>query len=212
MTQTKDSSPEARKRHGRQLFRRQLSPFSFWKPERRGEALEALERRPEADTPLGLYVHVPFCRRRCHFCYFRVYTGKDAKPDRVSRYVSSILRELELYSRKPLFEGRRPSYVYFGGGTPSFLSPDALTELFGGMKSILSWDGAEEITFECEPGTLNKEKLDTLRGLGVTRLSLGVEHFDDDVLKGNGRAHVSKEIQRLTSTRAPSAFGKSTST
>ena len=195
MTGTKDSSQASQEKTTvGNYFVANYPPFSFWKPEKRSEALEALERTPEADTPSGLYVHVPFCRRRCHFCYFRVYTGRDAKPERVSRYVSSILRELELYSRKPLFEGRRPSYVYFGGGTPSFLSPDALTELFDGMKNILSWDEAEEITFECEPGTLNKEKLDTLRGLGVTRLSLGVEHFDDEVLKANGRAHVSKEI------------------
>jgi oxygen-independent coproporphyrinogen-3 oxidase len=169
-------------------------PFSFWNPETRGKALEALEHEPQVGTPLGLYVHIPFCRRRCHFCYFRVYTGREAKTDRVSRYVASILGELELYSRKPLLDKRRPSYVYFGGGTPSFLSPDAMTQLFDGMKSIMSWDGAMEVTFECEPGTLDEKKLDRLRELGVTRLSLGVEHFDDDILRANGRAHVSKEI------------------
>lgn len=169
-------------------------PFSFWRPEHRNEVVEALECRPGPDTPLGVYLHLPFCRKRCHFCYFRVYTGRDAKPDLVSRYVDSVLRELAMYSRKPLVEGRRPRYVYFGGGTPSFLSPEKLVELFRGMKDLQSWDEVEEVTFECEPGTLQEEKLDALRGLGITRLSLGIEHFDDDILRANGRAHVSKEI------------------
>lgn len=171
-------------------------PFSCWKPERCHEALEALEAKPDPDTPLGIYIHVPFCRRRCHFCYFRVYTGRDAKSDRVSTYVDSVLRELELYAGAALFEDRLPSYVYFGGGTPSFLSPENLGRLFNGMKSLLSWEEAQEVTFECEPGTLDEEKLDFLRESGVTRLSLGIEHFDDEILKANGRAHLSKEIDR----------------
>ena len=171
-------------------------PFSFWRPERRNEAFEALEKEPEPGTPLGLYVHIPFCRKRCHFCYFRVYTGRDAKLKRVSTYVDSALRELDLYAAKPLFQGRRPSYIYFGGGTPSFLSPDQMAHLFEGLKASMSWDDVEEVTFECEPGTLNEEKLDFLRGSGVTRLSLGIEHFDDEILKANGRAHLSKEINR----------------
>lgn len=171
-------------------------PFSFWKPERRGEALEALERSPQAGTPLGVYVHLPFCRKRCHFCYFRVYTGRDAKRDRVSRYVDTVLHELDMVADRPLIRGRRPRYVYFGGGTPSFLFPPQLRQLLDGMKERLPWNDVEEVTFECEPGTLNEEKLDTLRELGITRLSLGVEHFDDAILKANGRAHLSRETYR----------------
>lgn len=169
-------------------------PFSFWKPERRGEALAALQQAPSAGTPLGLYVHLPFCRKRCHFCYFRVYTGKEAKVGRVTAYVDAVLRELAMYAQTPLIAGRGPRYVYFGGGTPSFLSPDQLRQLFDGLRNVLPWDEAEEVTFECEPGTLNDAKLRTLRELGVTRLSLGIEHFDDNILRSNGRAHLSKEI------------------
>lgn len=171
-------------------------PFSFWKPERRGEALAALDEPPLPATPLGIYVHLPFCRKRCHFCYFRVYTGAEAKRDRVSSYIEAVLRELELYAAKPLIAGRQPRYVYFGGGTPSFLSPEQLRELVGGMRRIMPWDQVEEITFECEPGTLDERKLDVLRELGITRLSLGIENFDDHVLKSNGRAHLSREIHR----------------
>jgi len=171
-------------------------PFSFWKPEYRGEVLAALEQAPRPGVPLGVYVHLPFCRKRCHFCYFRVYTGRDAKPDRVSRYIEALLGEFAMYARRPLLAGRRPRFVYFGGGTPSFLSPARLRQLVAGMKSLLPWDEAEEVTFECEPGTLDREKLETIHELGVTRLSLGVEHFDDEILRANGRAHLSGEIDR----------------
>lgn len=171
-------------------------PFSFWRPENCHEVAGALQQMPEAGTPLGVYVHLPFCRKRCHFCYFRVYTGKDAKPARVERYVDLVLREAESYARQPLISGRKPKFIYFGGGTPSFLPPATLRRLVDGMKSTLSWDESEEVTFECEPGTLDEEKLDTLRDLGITRLSLGIENFDDHVLKTNGRAHLSKEIHR----------------
>lgn len=171
-------------------------PFSFWSPENRHQVDGALEQAPETGTPLGLYVHLPFCRKRCHFCYFRVYTGKDAKPARVDRYVDLLLRELDTYAKKPLITGRKPKFVYFGGGTPSFLPPATLRKLVDGMKAVLPWDEAEEVTFECEPGTLDEEKLDTLRELGITRLSLGIENFDDHILKTNGRAHLSKEIHR----------------
>ncbi len=181
-------------------------PFSFWKRERTDEAHEALSQPPQPDTPLGLYVHLPFCRKRCHFCYFRVYTGRDAKPDRVSRYVDSVLRELSLYTQQRLIAGRRPRYVYFGGGTPSFLSPAQLEGLFSGMQKLLPWDDVEEVTFECEPGTLNPEKLETLHRLGVTRLSLGIENFDDGVLRSNGRAHLSREIYHAYETARSIGF------
>lgn len=171
-------------------------PFSFWRPERRHEAIDALGHPPQSPTPLGLYVHVPFCRKRCHFCYFRVYTGRDAKRDRVAGYIDCVLRELRMYAATPLVAGRRPRYVYFGGGTPSFLSPEQLRQLIGGLREVLAWDDVEEVTFECEPGTLSEEKLSTLRNLGITRLSLGIENFDDLVLQSNGRAHLSREIHR----------------
>ena len=169
-------------------------PFSFWKPELTGEVFAALERPPRADTPLGIYLHIPFCRKRCHFCYFRVYTDKDSGS--IKAYIDAALHELILYARKPVIGGRKANFVYFGGGTPSYLSVDQLKRLTDGMKSLISWEGAEEVTFECEPGTLTDHKLKAIRELGVTRLSLGVENFDDHVLEINGRAHHSKEIAR----------------
>jgi len=169
-------------------------PYAFWKPEFVPELEAALERPPRPDTPLGVYVHIPFCRQRCHFCYYKVYTDKDASE--VRHYLDAVLRELALYARKPFVGGRPLRFVYFGGGTPSYLSEKQLAHLFGEMQRLLPWDEVEEVTFEAEPGTLTDHKLAALRKLGVSRLSLGIEHFDDHILEINGRAHRSREIDR----------------
>ncbi|MBX3743714.1 MAG: coproporphyrinogen III oxidase family protein [Verrucomicrobiae bacterium] len=169
-------------------------PFAFWKPEAVPEFHAALERPPAADRPLGVYVHIPFCRKRCHFCYFKVYTDKDSQE--IRGYLEALLKELEAYAAKPFVGGRRPRFVYFGGGTPSYLSEAQLRSLMEGMRRSLPWDEVEEVAFECEPGTLTDHKLRAIREMGVTRLSLGIEHFDDRILEINGRAHRSKEIER----------------
>ena len=167
-------------------------PFSFWNDDD-VPCVNSLVNSPSPGTaPLGLYYHVPFCRKRCHFCYFKVYTDKNSGD--VRRYLSATMKELKVYAESPYFKGRKPKFVYFGGGTPSYLSAQQLTELTNQMKSILPWDEAEEVTFECEPGTLSEKKLETIKGFGVTRLSLGVENFNDHILETNGRAHRSKEV------------------
>ncbi len=169
-------------------------PFSFWKTAAVPDFVAALERPPEPGTPLGVYLHIPFCRKRCHFCYFKVYTDKDSAA--IRGYIEAALKELSLYAARPFVGGRKVDFVYFGGGTPSYLSVDQLRHLTDGMKRQLPWDAAEEVTFECEPGTLTDHKLKAIREMGVTRLSLGVENFDDHILEINGRAHRSKEIWR----------------
>lgn len=169
-------------------------PYSFWSPQRAGEARAALERPPVAGTPLGVYLHIPFCRKRCHFCYFKVYTDKDSSE--IEGYLDAAIDELALYAARPFIGGRRPQFVYFGGGTPSYISSSQLTRLVSRMKALLPWDEAGEVTFECEPGTVTEGKLSVIKELGVTRLSLGIENFDDAILQANGRAHSSKEIPR----------------
>jgi oxygen-independent coproporphyrinogen III oxidase len=169
-------------------------PFSFWKPEFIPELERAMARPPRPDHPLGLYIHIPFCRKRCHFCYFKVYTDKDSAA--VRSYLDAILDELRLYAKKPFVGKRTPRFVYFGGGTPSYLSADQLRYLTDGLKEQLPWTEVEEVTFECEPGTLTDHKLKAIRELGVTRLSLGVENLNDHILEINGRAHHTKEIHR----------------
>jgi oxygen-independent coproporphyrinogen-3 oxidase len=123
-----------------------------------------------------------------------VYTDKNAAE--VETYVAALSREIELVSRLRVMGGRPFRFVYFGGGTPSFLSGKQLTSLVDRLRANIDWDHAEEVTFECEPGTLSEPKVMTLRGLGVTRLSLGIENFSDKILEENGRAHLSAEVYK----------------
>ncbi len=170
-------------------------PFSAWTTEAvEQDGKVALETSPVPGVPLGLYLHIPFCRKRCHFCYFRVYTDKNAQE--VNDYLDVLAREWVLCAARPAIAGRPLDFVYFGGGTPSFLSTKQLEGLVGRLSSLTPWQNAEEVTFECEPGTLTEAKLAAIRGIGVTRLSLGVENFDDEILELNGRAHRSPEIGR----------------
>jgi len=167
-------------------------PFSQWKPEYIPRAIEALDAPPRTEDPLGLYLHIPFCRKRCKFCYFKVYTDKNAAE--IELYIQALIKENEIYSRTNAFQGRQLRFAYFGGGTPSYISEKQLNNLVEGLSRHISWDNAEEVTFECEPGTIRKSKLETLKAMGVTRLSLGIEHFNDDILEANGRAHLSAEV------------------
>ena len=171
-------------------------PFSQWKSELVPAAIQALDADPEqtSNTPLGLYIHIPFCRKRCKFCYFRVYTNQNAKA--IEDYVKALIQELELISQRSAIGQRELLFVYFGGGTPSYLSSKQLRSLRDRMSEFITWDSAKEVTFECEPGTLSMEKLETLRDIGITRISLGVENFDDRILEENGRAHLSPEVMR----------------
>jgi coproporphyrinogen III oxidase-like Fe-S oxidoreductase len=170
-------------------------PFSAWSTGAVAtDGRPALEAPPAAGVPLGLYLHIPFCRKRCHFCYFRVYTDKNARE--VEQYLDLLAREWELYLEKPAIAGRRLDFVYFGGGTPSFLSTRQLQSLVERLTAVTPWTDAEEITFECEPGTLTEAKLQAIHQMGISRLSLGVENFDDRILELNGRAHRSPEIGR----------------
>jgi oxygen-independent coproporphyrinogen III oxidase len=168
--------------------------FSFWNANHLPAAREALNAPPRTGVPLGLYLHIPFCRKRCKFCYFRVYTDKNAND--ISVYLDAILKEVELLARSGCVGGRALDYVYFGGGTPSYLSASQLDSLMTKLREIMPWDSAREVTFECEPGTLQKHKLETLRAHGITRLSLGVENFKPEILQYNGRAHLEDEIYR----------------
>jgi oxygen-independent coproporphyrinogen III oxidase len=169
-------------------------PFSVWSPAHGPAIQRALDTTPPQETPLGLYLHIPFCRKRCKFCYFRVYTDKNA--GEIEQYLSALSREIDLYADRAGLVGRQFEFVYFGGGTPSYLSNEQLKRLIERVNHRWRWDAAKEVTFECEPGTLKESKLRTIKEIGVTRLSLGVEHFDDEILSINGRAHKSPEIER----------------
>jgi oxygen-independent coproporphyrinogen-3 oxidase len=174
------------------VFVSNYPPYSFWTDKALPAARLAMETPPAGTADLGLYVHIPFCRKRCKFCYFRVYTDKNSSD--IESYLDGLVREVELVADKPAIAGRPLKFVYFGGGTPSYLSARQLESLVRRLEALIPWAGAEEVTFECEPGTLKRSRLESIREIGVTRLSLGIENFDDAILAGNGRAHVSEEI------------------
>lgn len=167
-------------------------PFSVWSEEHTGEVLKRFSEAGDGEVPLGLYLHIPFCRKRCKFCYFKVYTDKNS--EEVEDYLDALTDEIALYAGRPGIAGREFQFVYFGGGTPSFLSKPQLHSLIERISRHWSWEAAREVTFECEPGTVKRSKLEGIKEIGATRLSLGIEHFDDEVLAINGRAHRSPEI------------------
>jgi oxygen-independent coproporphyrinogen-3 oxidase len=198
MTDTDDKTPlpvleqDDKKTTVGNYFVSNYPPYSQWKTDHRDAALAMFDTPAAPGTPLGLYVHIPFCRKRCHFCYFRVYTDKTR--DEVGDYLDAVLDEVKRYADTQRIKGRPLKFVYFGGGTPSYLSEKQLTYLFDGLKEHLDWSEVEEVAFECEPGTLTTRKLECLKSLGVTRLSLGIENFNDELLELNNRAHRSKQV------------------
>ena len=177
------------------VFVSNYPPYSFWEEDATERALSALDGSGGPETSLGLYLHIPFCRKRCKFCYFRVYTDKNARD--IDRYLEALASEVEHYGPKKRFEGRSLDFVYFGGGTPSYISVKHLKELVDRVKAVFPWDQAREVAFECEPGTLTQSKLEAIREIGVTRLSLGVENMNDEILRENGRAHLTHEINEV---------------
>jgi oxygen-independent coproporphyrinogen-3 oxidase len=114
----------------------------------------------------------------------------------VRRSRAAVRRAAARYAAAPYLAGRSPRFVYFGGGTPSYLSTEQLRTLFDGLRARLAWDDVEELAFEAEPGTLQEGKARLLAELGVTRLSFGVENFDPEILELNNRAHGAVEIDR----------------
>lgn len=192
------------------VFVSNYPPYSRWTPDDVPAVHGALAAppRPESAGPepsdLGLYLHIPFCRKRCKFCYFRVYTDRNSKE--VQRYLDALAREIELYATQPAVAGRPLRFVYFGGGTPSYISPRQLSGLVGRMQHAFAWADVDEIAFECEPGTLTEAKVRAIREIGVTRLSLGLENMNDAILRENGRAHTTKEIHRCMPWIRDAAF------
>ena len=116
-------SSETEKTEVGSYFVSNYPPYSQWRPEYVPEAISAIESAGSS-APLGLYLHIPFCRKRCKFCYFRVYTDKNA--NEIESYVSALSKEIELVSEQPIIQDREFRFVYFGGGTPSYLSSKQL--------------------------------------------------------------------------------------
>ena len=136
--------------------------------------------------PLSLYVHLPWCIKKCPYCDFNSHemAGADM-PEQ--RYIDALIADLE--ASLPLIWGRSVHSVFIGGGTPSLFSPAAIDRLLGELRARLRLDADCEITLEANPGTFEKDRFRAFRSAGVTRLSVGVQSFNDEHLKALGRVH-----------------------
>jgi len=153
----------------------------------------SLQNSANTVEELGLYVHIPFCVERCQYCYYLSY---DDRPKLMDQYVDSVVSELRQYAAVPALAGREPAFVYFGGGTPSLLPLRLLRRMLNELQNCLSWHRTHEVTFECAPKSVTREKLTLLRDAGITRISLGAQQLDDTVLQLNGRVHFTADIER----------------
>jgi putative oxygen-independent coproporphyrinogen III oxidase len=136
--------------------------------------------------PLSLYVHLPWCLKKCPYCDFNSHeVTSGAMPEQ--RYIDALVADLE--AALPLIWGRTVHSIFIGGGTPSLFSPAAIDRLLGDIRARLRLEADCEITLEANPGTFEKDRFKAFRGAGVTRLSVGVQSFDDQHLKALGRVH-----------------------
>ena len=135
--------------------------------------------------PLSLYVHLPWCLKKCPYCDFNSHEAGGELPEQ--RYIAALMADLE--AALPLIWGRTVHSVFVGGGTPSLFSPQAIDRLLAAIRARLRLAPDCEITLEANPGTFEKDRFRAFRHAGVTRLSVGVQSFDDQRLKALGRVH-----------------------
>ena len=139
--------------------------------------------------PLSLYVHLPWCIKKCPYCDFNSHEWRGPKDARSVQdaYIDALLADLE--ASLPLIWGRTVHTIFFGGGTPSLFSPEAIDRLVSGLRARLRLSADCEITLEANPGTFEKDRFKAFRQAGITRLSIGVQSFHDAHLKALGRVH-----------------------
>jgi putative oxygen-independent coproporphyrinogen III oxidase len=146
----------------------------------------------QALPPLSLYIHIPWCVRKCPYCDFNSHEVRAELPE--DAYVDALIRDLEM--SLPLVWGRKVYSIFFGGGTPSLLSAQAIDKILSSVRMLLPLDVNAEITLEANPGTVEAEKFKGFREAGVNRLSLGIQSFNDAHLQALGRIHDSTEARR----------------
>jgi oxygen-independent coproporphyrinogen III oxidase len=137
----------------------------------------------------GIYLHIPFCRRACLYCDFHFSTQLKTK----GVLVDAICKEIAL--QKDFLENKDLNSIYFGGGTPSVLERSELEKIFSALSKDFTWNSASEITFECNPDDLSKEKLTELKQFGINRLSIGLQSFNDSELKWMNRLHTAAQSE-----------------
>lgn len=152
--------------------------------------------------PLSLYVHVPWCIRKCPYCDFNSHQANNDIPE--AEYVAAL--RFDLQQDKPLAQGRKLTSIFFGGGTPSMLSAQAIGQILTDAETIIGFEPDIEITLEANPGTFEQEKFSGFRAAGVNRLSIGIQSFNDQQLKLLGRVHGRDEALRAVGVARAAGF------
>ena len=145
-------------------------------------------------SPFGLYIHIPFCPSKCYFCYCNSVALNSQRI--INNYLKCIIRELKAFS--PIFKKNQLTSVYIGGGTPSHLSIQQLKALFVQVVKLCRISDSAQLQFDASPVTLTKEKIKLLKSFGVNRITLGVQSFDEEVLKLNNRKNSFDHVYFLT--------------
>ncbi|WP_455223426.1 radical SAM family heme chaperone HemW [Kaarinaea lacus] len=156
----------------------------------------------KSPPPLSLYIHTPWCVRKCPYCDFNSHAIKDELPEK--QYLQALLNDLE--QALPMIWGRRVQSVFIGGGTPSVLSPDFYDQLFSALRALVMISANAEITMEANPGTTDYEKFKGFREAGINRLSIGVQSFDDQQLEALGRIHNANEVLKAVDAARQAGF------
>ena len=151
----------------------------------------------------GIYVHIPFCVKKCFYCDFFSVACDDAKIRK--EYTRALLKEIMFYGIK-YGKNFKADTVFFGGGTPSLMEPEFIEKILGALKNYFTVDDDCEITLECNPATLSMDKLNRYRSMGINRLSIGAQSFDDDVLQKLGRIHKSEDIFKTVNLARSAGF------
>jgi oxygen-independent coproporphyrinogen-3 oxidase len=172
----------------------------------RTNEIEYTRRVPTTAIPLSLYVHIPWCVRKCPYCDFNSYAREGALP--VDAYIDAVLADLDRDRERfgEALAGREIVSVFFGGGTPSLFAPEAIARLIDGAARRLAFRDGIEITMETNPGTVEHGRFDEYLDAGVTRISFGVQSFDDDALRRLGRIHSASEADRAIKTAQDAGF------
>ena len=152
--------------------------------------------------PLSLYIHIPWCIRKCPYCDFNSHEADNNIPE--ADYVAALRFDLE--QDACLAQGRKLSSIFFGGGTPSMLSANAIAQILNDAESIIGFEPAIEITLEANPGTFEQIKFSGFRSAGVNRLSIGIQSFNDTQLKALGRVHGRDEALRAVAVARKAGF------
>lgn len=140
---------------------------------------------------LGIYIHIPFCKRKCYYCDFISYSNKN---EAINNYINTLIKEIESID----LQNYNITTIYIGGGTPSYIESKFIVKIFNELKEKLKNNNTNfnniEITIEINPGTINKEKIESYKKVGINRISLGLQSTNDNILKEIGRIHTYNEF------------------